>query len=164
MIGGGRYRNAIALVGFFALCFTVSALSGVITASSVGTWYQQLSKPAFNPPDWVFAPVWSVLYALIAIAGWRIWRIHNLRGRSVALGIYLAQLAANVAWSGVFFGLQNITGGLAVLGVLLLLIAANVVAFWRIDRWAASLLSPYLLWVGFATVLNAAIWRLNAAS
>ena len=163
MLGSGRFRSTIALVGFVAICFAVSAISGAFTASSVGSWYQQLSKPAFNPPDWVFAPVWTVLYILIAISGWRIWRHHGHRERCVALGIYAVQLAVNVAWSGFFFGAQWIGGGLAVIGFLIPIIAVNVAAFWRIDRRAAALLVPYFLWVGFAAVLNTALWRLNSA-
>ena len=159
-----RFGTVISLGVFVAICITVSALSGAITATSVGTWYQQLAKPAFNPPDWVFAPVWTVLYLMIAVSGWRIWQHRAAPRRTSALSVYAVQLAANFAWSAAFFGMRSVAGGLIVITILLFVIAANLSAFWRIDRWAGILLMPYLAWVGFAAALNAAIWLLNRSS
>ncbi|WP_336065226.1 TspO/MBR family protein [Nitratireductor rhodophyticola] len=129
---------------------------GYVTAP--GIWYAGLNKPAFNPPDWVFAPTWSVLYVLIAVAGARVW----LRGRrEVALRLWWLQLALNFAWSPVFFSLHMIGPAL----VIILLLAATVIAFiiasWRVDRFSALMFLPYAAWVLFAGVLNGAILLLN---
>jgi tryptophan-rich sensory protein len=154
-------RNVVALVCFLGACLAVSAIGGAITATSVGAWYQTLQKPAFKPPDGVFAPVWTALYVLIAIAGWLVWRHRQAEGRQTALATFAVQLGLNIAWSACFFGLQQI--GLALVNIVILLaaITANMVLFWQIDRLAGLLFVPYLLWVAFATVLNAAIWLLN---
>ena len=153
-----RLRDYAGLAAFVAINAAVSALGGWATAKSVGTWYQGLAKPAFNPPDWVFAPVWTVLYLMIAVAGWRAWR----RGVSrPALTVYAVQLALNLSWSFVFFGARLIGPALPVIAALLAAIVANAIVFWRVDRWAGALLVPYAAWVSFATLLNAALWRLN---
>ncbi|MDH3318089.1 MAG: tryptophan-rich sensory protein [Betaproteobacteria bacterium] len=153
-------RDYAGLAAFIALNAAVSALGGWATASSVGTWYPALAKPAFNPPDWIFAPVWSALYLMIAIAGWRVWRRGGpeLRG---ALTVYAVQLALNLSWSFVFFGAREIGAALAVIAALLAAILVNAFLFWRIERAAGALLAPYAAWVAFAMVLNAALWRLN---
>jgi tryptophan-rich sensory protein len=155
-----RARALAGLAAFVAVNVAVSALGGWATAASVGTWYQGLAKPAFNPPDWVFAPVWSALYLMIAIAGWRAWRRAGAQARG-ALTVYAVQLALNLSWSFVFFGARLIGPALAVIAALLAAIAANAFLFWRIDRWAGALLVPYAAWVAFAAALNAALWRLN---
>ncbi|HEX9182180.1 MAG TPA: TspO/MBR family protein [Burkholderiales bacterium] len=156
-----RARDYAALALFIAINVAVSALGGWATSASVGTWYQTLAKPAFNPPDWIFAPVWSALYLMIAIAGWRAWR--RGAGRELRLGmtIYAVQLALNLSWSFVFFGARLIGPALAVIVTLLAAILANAALFWRLDRAAGALLVPYAAWVSFATLLNAALWRLN---
>ena len=158
-----RGRDLLALAGFVALCAAVSFIGGTVTATSVGSWYQALEKPAFNPPDWLFPVVWTALYIMIAVAGWRVWRRAPLDVNWRALAVFAVQLALNLAWSFLFFGLQRIGLALAEIVVLFLAIAANAVLFWRIDRWAGALLVPYLVWVGYATVLNAALWLLNAS-
>jgi len=153
-----RLRDAAGLATFVAINAAVSALGGWATATSVATWYQGLAKPAFNPPDWLFAPVWTVLYLMIAVAGWRAWR----RGVSrSALTVYAVQLTLNLSWSFVFFGARLIGPALLVIAALLAAIVANAILFWRVDRWAGALLVPYAAWVSFATLLNAALWRLN---
>lgn len=157
----GPVRDVLALFVSVAVCFAVSGLGGLITAQSVGTWYQDLAKPAFNPPDWIFAPVWTTLFLLMAVAAWRVWRSVGLRDGRTALFTFGVQLALNLGWSATFFGLR-MPG--AALIVVLLLLAAIVITqrlFWSADRSAGLLLVPLLAWVGFATVLNAAIWRLN---
>ena len=156
-----RRRSLYAFIGFLALCLAISAAGGWVTAQSVGTWFRALEKPSFNPPDWVFAPVWSTLYILIAVSGWRVWRLRGLTGAPGAMAAYATQLALNLGWSFLFFGAREI--GLAFVEVLLLLaaIAVNAVLFWRIDRVAGWLLAPYFVWVGFASLLNFALWRLN---
>ena len=154
-------RNGLGLGAFIALCFFISAIGGAVTVRSVGTWYQTLNKPPFNPPDWVFAPVWTLLYAMIAVAGWRVWRARGLAGGRVALAVYGLQLALNLAWSLLFFGGRMIGAALAEIFLLLAAIGINAVMFWRIDRAAGWLLAPYAAWVAFAAVLNLALWRLN---
>ena len=150
-----------ALAAFVALCLGVGALGGLATARSVATWYPTLAKPAFTPPDAVFGPVWTVLYLMIAVAGWRVWRKRGLSGARAEFFLYATQLALNLGWSMVFFGLRAIGPALAEIAVLLAAVIANAVAFWRIDRPAGALLTPYAVWVSFAAALNFAIWRLN---
>ncbi|KZD00890.1 TspO/MBR family protein [Oceanibaculum pacificum] len=156
-----RPRALLGLAGFLGLCLIVSALGGAITATSVGDWYQTLAKPSFNPPDWVFGPVWTVLYIMMAVAGWRIWRRHGFGGVPIAMSLFGAQLALNLAWSFLFFGLRS--PSLALIDIFLLLIAilGTMGAFRPCDRIAFWLLVPYALWVTYATVLNAAIVYLN---
>jgi len=159
--GAERTRELLGLAAFIALCLGVSALGGWVTAGSVGSWYPTLNKPAFNPPDWVFAPVWTVLYLMIAIAGWRVWRRRGLAGARVAMSAYALQLALNLVWSFLFFGGRMIGAALAEIVLLLVAIVVNAMLFWRIERAAALLLVPYAAWAGFAVALNAALWRLN---
>ena len=156
-----RMREAAALLGFVVLCLAVAAAGGAVTATSVGTWYAGLAKPAFNPPNWVFAPVWTALYLMMAFAGWRVWRQRRAREVRLALGAWALQLALNLGWSFVFFGARLIGAALAEIALLLAAILATAVLFWRIDRVAGALFVPYAAWVAFATALNAALWRLN---
>jgi tryptophan-rich sensory protein len=142
---------------FFAITFAIAAVGALFTP---GPWYEALAKPAWTPPGWVFAPVWTALYAMIAVAGWLIW---SARARiDSALLLWGVQLALNGIWSWLFFGLEN--PGLAAVDIVVLLLAivATIRAFAPVSRPAAALLLPYALWVGFATALNIAIWRLNA--
>ncbi len=156
-----RAGDLLGLGGFVALCLAILAIGGWVTADSVGTWYRTLHKPDFNPPDWVFAPVWTLLYLMIALAGWRVWRRVGLSGARAGMVAYLAQLALNLAWSFLFFGGRMIGIALAEIVLLLVAIGVNAVLFWRIDRLAGWLLVPYAAWVAFACVLNFALWRLN---
>jgi tryptophan-rich sensory protein len=158
---GSRRRDLLGLAGFIAVCLAVSALGGWVTTQSVDTWYRTLQKPSFNPPDWLFAPVWTLLYVLIAVAGWRVWRGHGLRAVRGPMAAYALQLGLNCAWSFLFFGGRMI--GAALIDITLLFVAIVVTAalFRPIDRIAAWLLAPYGAWVAFASVLNLAIWRLN---
>ena len=154
-------QDAVALVVFLVLCLAVSGIGGGITATSVGTWYQTLQKPPFNPPDWVFAPVWTILYILMAIAGWRVWRRTRFEAGGKALTVFAVQLGLNLLWSYLFFGLQQIGLALIEIIILLLAITVNTALFWRIDRLAGALFVPYVLWVTYATVLNGSLWLLN---
>ena len=154
-------RELLGLAAFIALCLGISALGGWVTAGSVGTWYAAFAKPAFNPPAWVFAPVWTALYLMIAVAGWRVWRRRGFAGARAAMSVYALQLALNLGWSILFFGGRMIGAALAEIALLLAAIVVNAALFWRIERAAALLLLPYAAWVAFAMVLNAALWRLN---
>jgi tryptophan-rich sensory protein len=153
--------DVLSLVLFLAACLAVSGIGGAITATSVGTWYQGLEKPSFNPPDWVFAPVWTALYVMMAIAGWRVWRRARFEARRKALTLFVVQLGLNLIWSLLFFGLQRIDLALMEIVILLFAIIANTAVFWRLDRAAGALFVPYVLWVAYATALNASLWRLN---
>jgi translocator protein len=160
-------RSPAVLLALLVLCLGVGALGGAITATSVTTWYTTLMKPSFNPPDWVFGPVWTTLYVTIAIAGWRVWRtgrLHASRGHrsvTIALWVWGAQLALNLGWSLVFFGARMPGLALAEIILLWIAVAVTISLFWHIDRLAGALLTPYLAWVSFATLLNAAIWWMN---
>jgi len=154
-------RDILGLLGFLGLSLFVSGLGAAITASSVGNWYQTIEKPAFNPPDWVFAPVWTSLFIMMAVSAWRIWRRAGFKNARSALALYGLQLGLNLGWSAVFFGFQQIRPALAEIIVLLVVLIATTIAFWRIDRISGILFVPYVLWVGFATLLNASLWLLN---
>lgn len=127
------------------------------------SFYAFLAQPSWAPPAWLFGPVWSVLYVLMAIAAWLVWRERGWRGASTALTLFVVQLAVNALWTWVFFAWHR--GALALLEIVVLagLVAATILAFWRWHRLAALLLVPYLAWVGFATALTYALWRLNPA-
>ena len=153
--------SLLGLIGFLVVCLGASWIAAWATSISVATWYPTLAKPDFTPDDGVFAPVWLTLYILMALAGWRVWRKEGLARAGGALTLFVIQLAFNMLWSIWFFGMQQI--GLALIDIVLLwiAIAATIVAFWRIDVFAAVLLLPYLAWVSFAALLNFEIWRLN---
>jgi translocator protein len=127
-----------------------------------GAWYDGLHKPPWNPPDWVFGPVWTVLYILMGVAAWLVWKTSGWDRARGALSLYLIQVALNAAWSWIFFGLQRPGLALAEIVVLWLAIGATLLAFRRHVPLAAWLLAPYLAWVTFAAVLNLSLWRLNA--
>ena len=128
-----------------------------------GDWYASLAKPAWTPPTWVFGPAWTILYAMMAVAAWRLWRRLGARPRESrrALVLFAVQLALNLSWTPVFFGMQRPDLALVVILFLWVAIAATIVAAWKACKTAAALLVPYLAWVTFATALNADIWRLN---
>ncbi len=145
-----------SLIAFLLLVVGGGLVIGYLTAP--GPWYAQLVKPSFNPPNWVFGPVWTALYVLIAVAGWRVWR---WRPRSVAMTLWGAQLALNFLWSPIFFAAHSIDGALVVILLLLLTILGFIWQAWRLDRVSSALFAPYLLWVAFASLLNGSIAALN---
>jgi translocator protein len=152
-------RQTLALLAFIAVCLGAGALGGAVTAMSAGTWYQELNKPSFNPPDWVFGPVWTALYIAMAFAAWKVWRRHGLT--RLAMTLFAVQLVLNLGWSVLFFGMREIGLALMEIAVLFIAIVRTAFAFARIDTVAALLLVPYLTWVAFAAMLNWVIWRLN---
>lgn len=156
-----RFQDAAALVLSLALCLGVGAIGAAVTQTSVNDWYARLAKPSFNPPNEVFAPVWTTLYVMMAIAAWRVWRTADSATRGGPLTLFLLQLALNLGWSMVFFGLQKIGAAVATIVVLDVGVIVTMLAFWAVDRIAGLLMVPYLAWVAFATVLNIALWRLN---
>lgn len=158
----GKFDLKKLIVSF--LVTFVAALIGAIASIGAKEYYAALNQPAFAPPGAVFAPVWSILFLLMGIAAYRIWSYGlSYPGVKPALVLYLMQLILNFTWSILFFGTENILGALIEIVFLLIFIIITLAAFSKVDKWAAILLVPYLLWVGFATILNASIWLLNAA-
>jgi translocator protein len=145
----------LALVGFVVLCLAVGGGAGYLTSQSVLVWFPTLVKPWFNPPPWLFAPVWTTLYIMMAVAAWLVWL------RKGSLSLFYVQLALNFAWSFLFFGLHS--PALALIDIIALWVAIllTIVSFRKTDTRAGWLLVPYLAWVSFASVLNASIWWLN---
>ncbi len=152
--GAARFSG---LVGF-GVAAAAAALVGVLGVAGTRAEYAALDQPAWAPPGWLFGPVWTVLYVMIAVAGWLVWRRAGWTG---ALTVYAVQLAVNAAWTPIFFGAGRYGWALVDIVVLWLLIVLTMVLFRRVSRPAALLLAPYLLWVTYATVLNAAIWAAN---
>jgi tryptophan-rich sensory protein len=154
------------LLGLVGLCLLTGAAAGAVTVGNIAPWYRSLSRPPGAPPDWVFAPVWTVLYIAMGGAAWLVWR-HAGRGLDQrrqaydALMLWGWQLAVNALWPAVFFGLHAPAAGLAVILLLLVLVVLTIRSFARIDRPAALLLVPYLAWCSYATYLNAGFWWLN---
>lgn len=153
-----EWSSLIGLLGFLGANF-VAALTGALFTP--GEWYRGLAKPSWNPPDWAFGPAWAVLYTLIAVSGWLVWRKAGFAGAAVPLAIYGVQLVLNAAWSAIFFGMKRPDLAFFELVVFWIAILATIVAFWPVHRTAALLLLPYLAWVTFAGVLNFTLWRMN---
>ena len=154
--------QAAGLVASILICFAAAGMGGLATTSGLESWYGELNKPSWNPPNWLFGPVWSMLYTMMAIAAWMVWRRVRWPESRIAIGLFAFQLALNSLWSLLFFGMQR--PGWAALEIVVLWVAilATIVAFWKHSKVAGGLLIPYLMWVSFATVLNFTIWRLNS--
>lgn len=164
--------NALALA--LAAPFVAAAVGAVATNSSVSTWYQHLRKPSWNPPAWVFAPVWNTLYLLMGVASWLVWRKREEKQGWFGLGgseqrdrvddalqLYGVHLVFNALWSVLFFGLRRVDWALAEILLLWGVILSTLTRFYRIDKRAGWLLVPYQLWATFAAFLNFTIWRMN---
>jgi len=147
---------------FILISQTAGFVGSFFTVNSVNTWYTTLNKPSFNPPNWIFGPVWVTLYALMGIASYLVWQ---KRGDSslvkIALIVFFIHLLFNALWSIVFFGIQNTAWAFVVIIIPWIMIVALIFLFYKIDKRAAYLLVPYLLWVSFASLLNFSIWKLN---
>lgn len=154
-------KIAARLIVCFALCFAVAALGAMATTPNIPGWYASLNKPSFTPPNYVFPVVWNILYALMAISLWRLWEEAPGKARKRAVTLFLLQLAVNLAWSFIFFGAKAIGAGLITILALDALVIWTIHAAWNVDRFAAALLLPYLLWIGYATALSVEIFRLN---
>lgn len=143
------------------LCFGAAIIGSVFTRMSVSTWYLELAKPALAPPNWIFAPVWNILYFLMAVAIYLVWIKDVSATKQKATYAFYFQLLLNIFWSVVFFGLRSPLAGLVVIGILIFAIALTISYFARISKVSSYLLWPYLLWVCFASYLNYQLWILN---
>ncbi len=154
----GTKRQLAGLVGWLAMTFCASATAVFVTTDG---WYAELAKPTWNPPAWIFGPVWTALYVMMAVAAWLVWKNGGWKQQRGPLSLYLLQWVLNALWTPVFFGMQR--PGLAFAAILILLAAVftTMAAFWKAHRIAGLLLVPYALWTTFAAVLNFTIWRLN---
>ncbi|MFO1057574.1 MAG: TspO/MBR family protein [Dongiaceae bacterium] len=151
--------SVIGLACFVIACF-LAALTGAFFRP--GDWYERLKKPWWRPPNWLFAPVWTVLYVMIAVAGWLVWREAGFASAGLALAAYAVQLVLNAAWSPLFFGLRRPDLAFVDIVLIWLSIVATILLFYPIHAGAALLLVPYLAWVSVASALNFTVWRLNA--
>jgi len=156
-------RAGVGLVVFLAICFGAAALGSAFTTPAIAGWYAALKKPPWTPPNWVFGPVWSLLYLMMAAAAWAVWRRGGLASAAVPLTLFGVQLALNVTWSALFFALKTPGAAFVEIVALWCLIFATLIAFWRTTAVAGILMAPYLAWVTFAAALNFAVWRINAA-
>jgi translocator protein len=153
--------QVLALVGWLLLCFIAAGI-GAKASVDATPFYKMLIRPSWAPPAWLFGPVWSVLYASMGVAAWLVWRAGaNKAATSLALGFFVAQLAANSLWSWLFFGWHQGGWALAEIGLLWVLIVGTMFTFWRVKPLAGLILIPYLIWVSFAAVLNGFIWYAN---
>jgi translocator protein len=155
-----RLEQVVALAGWLLLAFAAAAVGGAATGGE-SEFYQQLSRPVWAPPGYLFGPVWSVLYLLMGVAAWLVWREPGGSGARLALTLFLAQLAANALWTWLFFGWRLGSIAFAEIVVLWILILMTTVLFWRVRPLAGALLLPYLAWVAYAAALNFALWRMN---
>ena len=157
------FRSSIpSLIFLLLLCAGAAAFGGMF---GQGEWYQSLTKPALNPPGWVFGPVWTVLYLMMALAAWMIWRTESpVWDKRIALSLFILQLIVNALWSWIFFGLHDLTLALVDILIMNALIIATIATFGRVNRTAAWMMVPYWLWVSFATYLTWTIRELNGGS
>lgn len=151
-------RTWLALPGWLLLCFAAPALA---FAARPDGWYAALAKPAWNPPAWLFGPVWTILYVLMAVAAWLVWRRGGWAAQRGPLARFVVQLALNALWTPLFFGLHRIDLALLEIVVLWVAIIATIAGFRRVSRVASWLLAPYLAWVSFAAFLTFTLWQLN---
>jgi translocator protein len=149
----------LGLAGWLAACFAAAAFGGFFMP---GDWYASLRKPSWNPPGWIFGPVWTALYSMMAVSAWLVWKRGGFIAQRRPLGFFIIQLILNAAWTPLFFGLHKPGWAFAEIVLLWLAIAATMLSFRREHRLAGWLLAPYLAWVTFAAVLNFTLWRMNA--
>jgi len=162
LVGEGVEKKTIASIGgLTASLLIIAAVAAFGSQFAPDLWYAGIVKPSWTPPGWIFGPVWTLLYILMAVAAWLVWREREDRASLPALVFYAAQMFVNALWSWIFFGLHRIGWALLDLSALWVLILITCLFFWRIRRAAAILMLPYLAWVSFAGILNFALWRLN---
>ena len=163
-----KIRSALTLIAFLAISFAVAGLGTIATLDNVDGWYADAEKVAWNPPNWIFGPVWTLLYTVMSVAAWSIWRQRDRVNVRPALAAYVVQLVLNALWTPVFFGLYPAAGASALWIALVIIVALDVavlvtmIRFYHVHRLAAWLLVPYWAWVLFATTLNAGLAVLNS--
>ncbi len=156
------FFRIVGLIFFLGICFfTAWAGSQVSPGIAPADWYENLNKPVWNPPGWLFGPVWSILYTLMGIAAWLVWKEYGFSGASAALGAFFVQLMLNGLWSQIFFGMQEPGWAFAEIILLLAAIVVTTILFFKKSRTAGWLMVPYIAWVSFASVLNGTIWVMN---
>jgi tryptophan-rich sensory protein len=160
MASQSRQQQTLGLIGWLVTSFAASAV-GAVASIQAKSFYGQLVQPTWAPPPALFGPVWSLLYAMMAIAAWLVWRRGGFRANRIALSLFLAQLVLNALWSWLFFAWHLGASAFADIVILWVLIIATLISFWRVRPLAGALLIPYLLWVSFASALNYSIWQLN---
>jgi tryptophan-rich sensory protein len=153
-------RQIAGLVGWLIVVFAAAAI-GAAASIQAGPFYDQLARPEWAPPPSVFGPVWSVLYLLMSVSAWLVWRVGGFRAAQTALALFVSQLALNALWSWLFFGWHLGATAFADIVLLWLLIGATIICFWRIRPLAGAMLIPYFLWASFAAALNYSVWQLN---
>lgn len=153
------HNRWVVLAGLIVLCLVAGFAGSVASMDAIPNWYAYINKPSWNPPNWIFAPVWTILYIMMAVAAWRVWLTRDRV--KPALVLFFIQLALNVLWTLIFFGMRSPGGALIEVVPFWAAILATTLAFFGRDTWAGLLFVPYLAWVSFAAVLNFAIWRLN---
>ncbi len=151
-------RQIIGVILFVGLCLAVGFIA---STWSPGEWYQTINKPSWTPPSWVFGPVWTLLYIMMGVAAWLVWREFGFSGARIALAVFFSQLALNFLWSYLFFGIQNPGAAFIDLVLLWIAILVTIVLFWNRNRIAGALLLPYLAWVTYAGSLNLGVWVMN---
>ncbi|MBX2859627.1 MAG: tryptophan-rich sensory protein [Vampirovibrio sp.] len=154
-------QKALGFTGFYGLCAVTQLLGSYLTFQSVTTWYVTLNKPWFNPPGWTFGVVWTLLYILLALAAWQVWKKDGFAKAKVVLGLWGWQLVLNVGWSALFFANRQVEAAFYLIAFTWLCQAPTLWLFYKHSKLAGVLLTPYFLWLSFAAVLNFSIWRLN---
>jgi len=153
--------KTVKFVISITLPFLAAFVGSYFTTPSIATWYAYLNKPTFSPPNWIFAPVWTLLYILMGISFYIIWGASSKKNKGGAMGVYIAQLVLNSMWSIVFFGLHNLGLALVVIAILWVLILLTIIRFYKFNKIAGIILIPYILWVSFASFLNLTVFLLN---
>jgi translocator protein len=156
-----NWNSLAALIVFIVVCLGVAGAGTIFTTGAVRNWYPAIHKPSWTPPEWLFGPVWTSLYLMMAIAAWLVWQKRGSVDVKSALWLFTFQLVLNAAWSPLFFGLKSPLAGLMAIIPLWVAILATLLSFWKISPAAGGLLVPYWLWVSFATALNFSIWKMN---
>ncbi len=156
-----KVLNWSFLMLFVGVCIGVEIIASALTFPSVKDWYPTLEKPSWNPPKWLFGPVWTYLYLSMGLAAWLVWRERRNAAIKVPMILFGVQLVLNCAWTAIFFGMQNIELGFYEIVLLWVAILITTVSFWKIEWIAGALFIPYLIWVGYAAALNFSIWRMN---
>jgi len=151
----------IGLVVFIVVCIGAGGLGSIATTPEIEGWYKTIAKPSWNPPGWIFGPVWTTLYIMMAIAVWLVWKHAGFKAAKLPLVLFGVQLLLNIAWSWIFFGMHQPGWAFAEIIVLWLAITATTILFFKKSKIAGGLMVPYLAWVSFASVLNFTIWRMN---